>query len=65
MRYLLWRSLSTLNLSTWLNGVFSLGLFFLELTIPVVGIIQLILLLQVRGSRSDPIVVADLKSIGF
>ncbi|MEO0458632.1 MAG: cellulose synthase catalytic subunit, partial [Cyanobacteria bacterium P01_A01_bin.114] len=27
IRYLLWRSVSTLNLSTPLNGVFSLGLF--------------------------------------
>ena len=53
-RYLLWRSLSTLNLSTPLNGVFSLGLFFLELIMLVGGIIQLILLLRVRGSRSDP-----------
>lgn len=30
IRYLLWRSLSTLNLSNPLDGVFSLGLFLLE-----------------------------------
>ncbi|XHX78354.1 MAG: glycosyltransferase [Stenomitos frigidus ULC029] len=53
-RYLLWRSLSTLNLSTPLNGVFSLGLFFLELIMLAGSIIQLVLLLRVRGSRHDP-----------
>jgi cellulose synthase (UDP-forming) len=53
IRYLLWRSLSTLNLSTPLNGVFSLGLFFLELLLLVGGMIQLILLLRVRDRRSE------------
>ncbi|MEB3357252.1 MAG: glycosyltransferase [Synechococcales bacterium] len=51
IRYLLWRSLSTLNLSTPLNGVFSLGLFFLELLILGNGIIQLFLLLKARDRR--------------
>jgi len=53
VRYLLWRSLSTLNLSTPLNGVFSLGLFFLELLLLVGGIIQLILLLRARDRRPE------------
>jgi cellulose synthase (UDP-forming) len=53
IRYLLWRSLSTLNLSTPLNGVFSLGLFFLELLLLAVSIIQLILLLRVRDRGSQ------------
>ena len=48
IRYLSWRSLTTLNLSTPLNGVFSLGLFFLELLIFGNGLIQLVLLLRSR-----------------
>ncbi len=53
IRYLLWRSLSTLNLSTPLNGVFSLGLFGLELLIFAGSIIQLILLLRVNDRRAE------------
>ncbi|MBW4469725.1 MAG: glycosyltransferase [Stenomitos rutilans HA7619-LM2] len=53
VRYLLWRSLSTLNLSTPLNGVFSLGLFFLELLLLLGGMIQLVLLLRVRDRRPE------------
>lgn len=53
MRYLLWRSLSTLNLSTPLNGVFSIGLFSMELLLLSGGIIQLLLLLRVRDRRSE------------
>ena len=53
IRYLLWRSLSTLNLSTPLNGVFSLGLFWLELLIFAGSIIQLILLLRVNDRRAE------------
>lgn len=48
IRYLAWRGSSTLNLSTPLNGVFSLGMFGLELLILIGGIIQLFLLLRVR-----------------
>jgi cellulose synthase (UDP-forming) len=53
IRYLLWRSLSTLNFSTPLNGVFSLGLFFLELLLLIGGMIQLVLLLRVRDRRAE------------
>ncbi|XGV96397.1 MAG: glycosyltransferase [Leptolyngbya sp. BL-A-14] len=53
VRYLLWRSLSTLNLSTPLNGVFSLGLFFLELLLLMGGMIQLVLLFRVRDRRPE------------
>jgi cellulose synthase (UDP-forming) len=53
VRYLLWRSLSSLNLSTPLNGMFSLGLFFLELVLLIGSSIQLILLLRVRDRRSE------------
>jgi cellulose synthase (UDP-forming) len=47
-RYLLWRSLSTLNLTNPLNGVFSLGLFFFEMLMLVSSMIQLFLMLNVR-----------------
>jgi cellulose synthase (UDP-forming) len=53
IRYLLWRSQSTLNLSTPLNGVFSLGLFFLEMLVFTNGIIQLFLLLRSRDRRGQ------------
>jgi cellulose synthase (UDP-forming) len=53
LRYLLWRSLSTLNLSTPLDGVFSLGLFFLELLMLTSGTIQLFLMLRVRDRRRE------------
>jgi cellulose synthase (UDP-forming) len=53
VRYLLWRCLTTLNLSTPLNGVFSLGLLFLELLMLTGGLIQLVLLLRVSDRRSE------------
>ena len=53
IRYLVWRSLTTLNLSTPLNGVFSLGLFFLELLMLAGSIIQLTLLFRVRDRRPE------------
>lgn len=59
LRYLVWRSLTTLNLSTPLDGVFSLGLFALELLMLVSSLIQLVLLLRVRDRRSE----ADQRSI--
>lgn len=52
-RYLLWRSLSTLNLTTPLNGVFSIGLLFLELLMLVSSTIQLFLMLRVRDRRRE------------
>lgn len=52
-RYILWRSLSTLNLSDPRNGVFSLGLFFLEMLMLVSGTIQLFLMLRVRDRRRE------------
>jgi cellulose synthase (UDP-forming) len=48
IRYLLWRSLTTLNLDTPLNGVFSLTLFGMEMLGLTTSIIQLVLLLRVR-----------------
>ena len=52
-RYFLWRVTSTLNLDTPLEGVFSLGLFFLELLILVSGSIQLFLLLGLRDRHRE------------
>ncbi len=48
-RYLLWRLLSTLNIADPLNGVFSLGLFFLEMLVLVSGTLQLVLMLNVKN----------------
>jgi cellulose synthase (UDP-forming) len=53
VRYLLWRSLSTLNLSTPLNGIFSIGLLLMELLLLSGGIIQLFLLLRTRDRRPE------------
>ncbi len=53
IRYVLWRSLSTLNLSTPLNGVFSMGLLTLELLMLSSAIIQLFLMLKVRDRRPE------------
>lgn len=47
-RYIVWRSLSTLNLTDPLNGVFSLGLFLLEMLMLASSTIQLFLMLNVR-----------------
>ena len=58
-RYILWRSLSTLNLDTPLNGAFSLGLFGLEMFVLFSATIQLFLMLNLKENRHD----ADRKSI--
>jgi len=51
IRYLLWRSASTLNVATPLDGVFSLGLFFLELLMLLSNCILMFLMLRVRDRR--------------
>jgi cellulose synthase (UDP-forming) len=53
IRYLLWRSLSTLNLGTPLNGVFSLGLFLLEILTLLTAVIQLFLMLRIKDRRQE------------
>jgi cellulose synthase (UDP-forming) len=58
-RYVLWRSFSTLNLDTPLNGAFSLGLFCLEMFVLFSATIQLFLMLNVKERRHD----ADRNSI--
>ncbi len=51
IRYVLWRSFATLNLSDPLNGIFSLGLFFLEMLMVFTSSIQLYLMLRVKDRR--------------
>ncbi|MFM9264742.1 glycosyltransferase family 2 protein [Tychonema sp. BBK16] len=53
IRYVLWRSLATLNLSNPLNGIFSLGLFFLEMLMIFSSSIQLYLMLRVKDRRAE------------
>ena len=60
IRYLLWRSLFTLNLSNPLDGVFSLGLFFMELLVILSNSFELYLILKVkhRHREADKMAVA-------
>ncbi|MBE9184250.1 glycosyltransferase [Microcoleus sp. LEGE 07076] len=53
IRYVLWRSLVTLNLSDPVNGIFSLGLFFLEMLMVFTTSIQLYLMLRVKDRRRE------------
>ncbi len=53
LRYLLWRSLSTLNLSDPKNGLFSLLLFFLEMLMLSSSTIQLFLMVRMRDRRQE------------
>ncbi len=53
MRYLLWRSLTTLNVSDPLDGVFSIGLFLLEIFLLLTNILQLFLMLWVKDRRPE------------
>jgi len=48
IRYILWRSLSSLNLSDPLNGTFSVGLLLFEVLIWTSGIIRLWLMLKIK-----------------
>jgi cellulose synthase (UDP-forming) len=53
VRYVLWRSLLTLNVAEPLNGVFSLGLFFLEMLMLLSVTIQLFLMLNVKDRHRE------------
>jgi cellulose synthase (UDP-forming) len=59
LRYIVWRSLSTLNLVNPLQGSFSILLLFLELLVLVSSSIQLALMLRVKNRRRE----ADLTSL--
>ncbi len=58
-RYVLWRSLSTLNVADPLNGVISLVLFFLEMLMLFNSILQLFLMLNFKERHRE----ADKKSL--
>lgn len=58
IRYILWRSLATLNLTNPLNGCFSLILLFLEMLMLTSSTLQLILMLKIKNRRHE----ADLLS---
>ena len=53
IRYLLWRVLTTLNLSDPLNGIFSLGLFLVEIVTIFSVSLQLYLNLKVKPRHQD------------
>ncbi|NET31985.1 MAG: glycosyltransferase [Cyanothece sp. SIO1E1] len=53
IRYMLWRSLSTLNMATPLNGVLSIALLLMEMFVILSNSIQLYLLLKVKFRRKD------------
>lgn len=52
-RYLVWRSLSTLNLSNALNGFFSLSLFLMELLVLFNTMLQLFLMLKTSDRHRE------------
>lgn len=52
-RYVCWRLLTTINLDKPKDGVFSLGLFFLEMLMLLSSSIQLFLMLNVRDRRQE------------
>lgn len=58
IRYVLWRSLSTLNLTDPLNGCFSLILLFLEMLMLTNSTLQLILMLNVKNRRHEADILA-------
>ena len=60
IRYLLWRSLSTLNLSDPLNSTFSIILYLCELFVLVTSLLQLFLMLKItnRQHEADKLAVA-------
>lgn len=53
IRYILWRSLSTLNVADPLNGFFSLGLYFLEMLLLANATLQLFLMLRVKNRQRE------------
>ena len=53
IRYVLWRSLTTLNFSEPVNGLFSLGLFFLEMFGVAISAIQLYFIFGAKDRRSE------------
>jgi cellulose synthase (UDP-forming) len=61
LRYVVWRSLSTLNLIDPLNGMFSLGLLVFEMLVLLGSTIQLFLMLNVKDRKRE----ADVNSLAI
>ncbi len=53
LRYLYWRSLSSLNLSNPIDGIFSISLFVLELVIIFSSLLQLSLMYNLKDRRRE------------
>ena len=53
VRYVQWRSLSTLNLSDPLNGTFSIALFALEMFVLFSSSLQLFLMLKIKDRKKE------------
>ncbi|MEB3340472.1 glycosyltransferase [Okeania sp.] len=53
IRYLSWRSLSTLNLNNPINGIFSLGLLGLEIVTITSGVLGLLLMFKVKNRQKE------------
>jgi cellulose synthase (UDP-forming) len=53
IRYIVWRSLSTLNLDTPTEGIFSLGLFLMEMLVAGCGVIQFWLMLRMNDRSRE------------
>ena len=53
LRYILWRSLSTLNFSNPINGAFSISLFAFELLVIFSSSLQLFLMLKVKNRQRE------------
>jgi len=58
-RYVIWRSLSTINTSDFTNGFFSIGLFSLEMLTIFNGVLQLFLMIRTKDRRNQ----ADLMAV--
>jgi cellulose synthase (UDP-forming) len=52
-RYVIWRSLFTINISDFTNGFFSIGLFSLEMLTIFNGVLQLFLLVRTKDRRNQ------------
>jgi cellulose synthase (UDP-forming) len=58
-RYVIWRSLFTINISDFTNGFFSIGLFSLEMLTIFNGVLQLFLLVRTKDRRNQADLMAQ------
>ncbi len=58
-RYVIWRSLTTINTADFINGFFSIGLFSLEMLTIFNGVLQLFLLIRTKDRRSQADLMAQ------